>query len=305
MPSKSGTRLAVPISGTDWASVQARARAAVAAGADILEWRADYVSGLTPEDVAPAVNRLMDLCGDRVPLIVTCRDPAEGGQNSYDRDQRTAILCGAVAAGADLIDCELENYRAAEVRQAIQTALTHRPNARLILSSHDFSGPMSDLKGRYGETVAACDTAIPKLVYTAHHINDCFAAFDLLHEADRDTVVLAMGAAGVVTRILAKKLGAFMTFVSLDAESETAPGQLSIDACRRCYRLSQIDADTEILGVVGDPIGHSLSPLIHNACLTHHETNRVYLPWWVAGGRDAFFGFCDGLRARLQGGIDR
>ncbi|MHC4772843.1 MAG: type I 3-dehydroquinate dehydratase [Planctomycetota bacterium] len=56
-------------------------------------------------------------------------------------------------------------------------------------------------------------------VYKARHINDCFAVFDLLRDADRPVIAFCMGAAGQITRILAKKFGAFLTFASLDADA--------------------------------------------------------------------------------------
>ncbi|MDQ0161267.1 shikimate dehydrogenase [Aeribacillus alveayuensis] len=37
----------------------------------------------------------------------------------------------------------------------------------------------------------------------------------------------------------------------------------------------------EIFGVIGDPIGHSMSPLIHNDAFKHHHIKGVYLPFQV------------------------
>jgi 3-dehydroquinate dehydratase/shikimate dehydrogenase len=47
------------------------------------------------------------------------------------------------------------------------------------------------------------------------------------------------------------------------------------------YRFDQINADTEVYGVVADPIGHSLSPLIHNAAFAQLGLNKVYVPFRV------------------------
>ena len=80
-------------------------------------------------------------------------------------------------------------------------------------------------------------SAIPKLVYTARHIKDCFAAFDLLHNKEGDAIVFAMGEAGLISRIIAKKLGSLVTFASLDEGSATAPGQLTIDQFKKQFPL--------------------------------------------------------------------
>jgi len=139
---------------------------------------------------------------------------------------------------------------------------------------------------------------VPKLVCTASHINDCFNAFDLLHEADGDCIALCMGQAGLISRVLAKKLGGLVTFASLDEASGTAPGQVTLDAFKGLYHHDSMDRDTELFGVIADPVGHSLSPAIHNACLADEGINGVYLPLLVQGGRDGLFTFLDNVLAR-------
>lgn len=45
------------------------------------------------------------------------------------------------------------------------------------------------------------------------------------------------------------------------------------------------DAATRLAGVLGHPVGHSLSPPIHNAALRHDGVNGIYLAFDVAPGR--------------------
>ncbi|MFC1762254.1 shikimate dehydrogenase [Planctomycetota bacterium] len=297
------TLIAVPLAGKDLPTVQAQTEQAVRAGAQILELRADYLLGLDVALIETVLGAIRAMIPADMPVIVTCRDPREGGQNQLSETTRLAVLQAALQAGIDFIDCELVNYRNPVVRDILDSALRDRPRARLILSSHDFNGPFADLDARYRETVAANAQAIPKLVYAARHINDCFPAFDLIHASDRDTILLCMGEAGLVSRILAKKLGAFLTFASLNTDSATAPGQLTVETLRCLYRGECLNAESEVYGVVADPVGHSKSPLIHNTCFTQQEMNRVYLPWWVAGGRDELFAFLEGLAQRPWLGV--
>jgi 3-dehydroquinate dehydratase/shikimate dehydrogenase len=44
------------------------------------------------------------------------------------------------------------------------------------------------------------------------------------------------------------------------------------------YRVDQLDQATRIFGVAGNPIGHSLSPLMHNAAFRRENVNAVMLP---------------------------
>src|SRR5262249_7575228 len=68
-----------------------------------------------------------------------------------------------------------------------------------------------------------------------------------------------------------------------------APGIPSFDELKRIYHYDRINKETEVYGVIGDPVGHSLSPLIHNAALFHLGRNGVYLPFQVPRGKLADF----------------
>ena len=42
-----------------------------------------------------------------------------------------------------------------------------------------------------------------------------------------------------------------------------------------------IDSETKVLGIFGDPIGHTLSPVIQNAAIEETRVNMVYVPFHV------------------------
>lgn len=55
-------------------------------------------------------------------------------------------------------------------------------------------------------------------------------------------------------------------------------GSICDECVRRCASLiGNIDADTGLCGVIGHPVGHSLSPLLHNAAFAAAGLNSVYL----------------------------
>ena len=80
----------------------------------------------------------------------------------------------------------------------------------------------------------------------------------------------------------------YLVSASIDDKRATAPGQLSIRQFKKSYRCDSIDSDTQLFGVIGDPVGHSLSPAIHNACFADRNMNKLYLPLLVEGGSAAF-----------------
>ena len=47
------------------------------------------------------------------------------------------------------------------------------------------------------------------------------------------------------------------------------------------YHYDQLNADTAVFGVIGDPIAHSLSPIVHNAAFCRLDINAVYVPFRV------------------------
>lgn len=72
-----------------------------------------------------------------------------------------------------------------------------------------------------------------------------------------------------------------MTYTALEAGKETASGQFSARDLIETYRVKELDEQTEIYGIVGNPVTHSLSPFMHNAAYKIHNLNAVYIPFEV------------------------
>jgi 3-dehydroquinate dehydratase/shikimate dehydrogenase len=87
-----------------------------------------------------------------------------------------------------------------------------------------------------------------------------------------------MGELGTVSRILCGKFGSPFTYATFSSERVLAPGQLSFDEMKGLYRYEDINADTQVFAVAGDPVAHSYSPLIHNAAFKAAGVNAVYVP---------------------------
>jgi 3-dehydroquinate dehydratase/shikimate dehydrogenase len=90
-----------------------------------------------------------------------------------------------------------------------------------------------------------------------------------------------MGEIGTPTRILAGKFGAPFTYATFHHERQMAPGQLSYQQMIDIYHYDQINSETQVFGVIADPVGHSLSPIIHNEAFRHLNLNMVYVPFRV------------------------
>lgn len=293
LPSPVATLLCVPIMVEDEASALADAQAARDAGADLVELRIDEIfsgsadaqGNLSPHEVA-AVLRLVAGCP--LPCIVTCRSAAEGG--AYDGEDAARIALyerlgtAGVRSGAGgppaprehpprYLDIEHAAYgRSANLRQKVHLAIDYPSRRRdlrpgLILSLHDFKGRPADLMRRLAAMGAEPAASVVKVAITARSVRDNLELFDILAEnaAGRPTIALGMGRFGLPSRVLAPKFGGFLTFASLRPQSATAPGQPTVRELVDVYRFRDLHARTRVYGLIGWPVEHSLSPLVHNA----------------------------------------
>jgi 3-dehydroquinate dehydratase/shikimate dehydrogenase len=292
------TYLTVPIAAETIDQAVGQITSGVAAGAEMLELRADHLADLQPDRVPELLAYVRQAKPPSMPFIVTCRSKQQGGARAWPDDLRVDVLAAAAKNGANFIDCEYETFTQIKHQEKIRLALSNSARTRLILSAHSLKGPFPDIAALYRHITTTYPASIPKLVYTANHINDCFAALDLLSRTSDDRIVFCMGEAGLITRIIAKKLKSYLTFASLDEDTATAPGQLSVADIKKIYRYDDINEQTELYGVIGYPLVHSLSPLVHNACFAAAKMNKLYLPILIEGGRDEFDLFIDRLLAR-------
>jgi 3-dehydroquinate dehydratase/shikimate dehydrogenase len=118
--------------------------------------------------------------------------------------------------------------------------------------------------------------AIIKIAVKAARLSDCLPLLDLGRTFDEGQrpVLIAMGEAGLSTRILAQRFGSAWTY----AGGVRDVGQVSARRLVEQFRYRSIDAGTAVYGLVGLPVSHSVSPAMHNAAFTVAGINAVYLP---------------------------
>jgi hypothetical protein len=112
----------------------------------------------------------------------------------------------------------------------------------------------------------------------------------MVHASRLPTVGICMGDIGAPTRILGGRCGAPFTYATFNDDRVLAPGQIGWRQMREMYRYDSITAATRIYGVVADPVGHSLSPVVHNAALAAAgiviaPDDIVIQPFSIEGGR--------------------
>ena len=207
------------------------------------------------------------------PLILTFRPSEQGGHRQLTKAERLPFWSSTAPRG-ETIWWDVEGDLVHELE----------PDwSRVIVSHHDFSGVPTDLEQIY-ERLAQTPAAVIKIAVQANDILDCLPIFKLLDRArreGRELIAIAMGNAGIATRVLGPSRGSFLTYGALDDESSTAPGQVNARNLRSLYHLDTIDDETMICGLVGLPVMHSISPHIHNRAFVKSGVNGVYLPFEV------------------------
>jgi len=212
------------------------------------------------------------------PVIVTYRPRREGGLYDGPEGKRLETLRQAARLGARYIDVEHDALR----------SLGDVPPDRVIVSYHNFERTPEDLAAIHAR-LARMGAAVVKVAVTANHILDTVPVLRLLKEATVPTIALAMGERGILTRILAPKFGGFLTYAAAEGGGrEAGPGQVTVGEMCNLYRVGRIGPDTQVYGVIANPVGHSLSPRIHNAAFAETDLDAVYLPLWVEGDAAEF-----------------
>jgi 3-dehydroquinate dehydratase / shikimate dehydrogenase len=251
------------------------------AEAGLVEIRLDCLDRKTLKSEFEQIRKL--LLNSPVPAIITFRRAGQGGGSSADLETRGAFWTEQGFGLASHL-CDLEIELAEHFANTIRTTPTQIDWKRVICSYHDFNGLPSDLKQTY-ERLAATPARILKLAVAVRDATDCVDLFQLLDRAraeGREMIAIGMGAAGLATRILGPSRGAFLTYAALDEKSATAPGQVTVDDLKTLYRIHDIDRQTQIMGLVGLPVAHSLSPQVHNAAFEFASINAVYIPFEVS-----------------------
>ena len=241
-----------------------------------LEFRLDSLP--KPALALPKVKEFLALHRD-LTVIVTCRRYQFGGHFSGALTAELDILLKAAEAGCKIADLEVESAEEAKPAQLAQwRAKLRNAGAALLVSYHDFA----QTKGldQAARRIEAFQPDFVKVVSTARSLADNLAVLRLIEDRSLAShfVGIAMGEEGIVSRVLGPRAGAAFTFAASGDGVETAPGQVTARTLCDLYRVEHLDQATRVFGVAGNPITHSLSPLMQNTAFRRENVNAILLP---------------------------
>ena len=250
--------------------MQAEIQEAARQGAKLIELRLDYLAK------APDFKRL--LSNRPCPIIATFRRQADGGRWTGSEEQRFILIRQAIVAGFDFVDLESD----------IVDRIPRFGKVKRIVSYHNLQGVPDKLEAIH-EQMCAEDVDIVKIVVNAQQTSDNIRVMALMKNPAKPTIAFCMGDLGTCSRVLGLRMGMPFTYAAFNKERQIAPGMMPFQELQKIYRIESINADTKVFGVIGDPVSHSYSPLIHNGAFKHLGINAVYVPFRVPRGELAPF----------------
>ncbi|MEK6983298.1 MAG: shikimate dehydrogenase [Nanoarchaeota archaeon] len=239
--------------------------------ADLIELRLDYIKDLSHRNI----KNLIKMC--KKPAIATNRKKDEGGLFTGSEEDRIDALQAAIKSDVNFVDVEYSTDK-----NLLKHLLKNKSTTRIIISHHNLYETPKNIINVYNK-MKKLNPDFIKIVTKAKSVTDNFEIFDLINDANKEkTKVIAFcsGSYGEFSRILSIILGSQITYAANEKGKESADGQLTLNEMHS-YRIKKLNNQTKILGIIGNPVTHSLSNIMHNAAFEKLNINAVYLKFKV------------------------
>ena len=208
---------------------------------DGFELRLDLLPPLSPKEISPFLSH---------PLILTWK-----GGNEANLFELLKLQPAYVDLPSDAPPTLFE------------TVATRFPHTHIICSYHNFEKTPSNLPNLLN-AMKNPFAHLYKIACTAKSILDSLRMLHLVKETG--CIGLCMGPLGALTRILAPIINTPLLYVG-------APGQITLDELLTTYRFPTLNSQTNIYGLIGNPVTHSPSHHIHNSLFSQIDANAVYI----------------------------
>jgi 3-dehydroquinate dehydratase/shikimate dehydrogenase len=170
--------------------------------------------------------------------------------------------------------------------------LARTGGSRIVLSHHDFNGIPHDLE-QIARAMLSSGAEVVKLAVKTSRLSDNIRLREISKGTRAPMSLIGMGDAGIPSRVLASWMGSCWTY----AGDGVAPGQINVARMQGEFGFRGIGARTNVYGLLGNPVAHSVSPAMHNAAFRATHRDAVYLPL-AAADFDDFLTFADAFELK-------
>uniref|UniRef100_A0A0D6R304 shikimate dehydrogenase (NADP(+)) n=1 Tax=Araucaria cunninghamii TaxID=56994 RepID=A0A0D6R304_ARACU len=270
---QNGCHLCIPLVAHSVEEMVSQMQQAHIQGADCVELRIDHLKNFNPQ-----VDLQTLLKARTLPALVTYRPKWEGGAYEGDEGNRLNALRLALEMGADYVDVELQ--AAFDFMRSISNKKPD--NSKVIVSSHNYqiTPSLEDLSLLVAR-IQSTGADIVKIATTATNVTDVARIFRVLAHCQVPIIALVMTEKGLLSRLLCPKFGGYLTFGTLGAGKESAPGQPTLKDLVDTYKIRILGRDTKVFGIIGNPVSHSKGPVLHNQAFREIGFDGIYVPFLV------------------------
>ncbi len=240
-----------------------------------VELRLDWLA--TDTERENALNWLKKFAPNKAVLLATCRRRVGGGELDGGAEAELYWLRKAKEAGCAWCDLEIETLQEMPGKTVESCGLP----GKVLLSIHDFRRTPK-LPAKLHLAARGGVTAV-KVAAMARKLSDSTRLLRLARGSQK-VVAVPMGEIGLPARILALRDGSALLYAPV--ATTTAPGQVRLQELKELYRAHELTEKTRVYGVIGNPIRHSLSSLLHNTGYVAAGKDAVFLPFLVEDLRE-------------------
>ena len=233
--------ICAPLVGADREALLAEGAAALAARADIVEWRVDHFADIGNLERVIETGRALRRALPGMPLLFTRRSVAEGGQPVPVSEGEIVEVYSAVCAEgfADLVDYEMSSP--AQNMKAVRE-VSRRHGVGLVCSYHDIerTPPLDALAAQF-RRAQDLGGDVAKVSVMARGAEDALALLAATLKASQTLelplIGVSMGPPGALSRMVGFAFGSALTFGV--AAGSSAPGQMPIGELRAAIEIAR------------------------------------------------------------------
>ena len=238
-------------------------------GIKLVELRLDFLRR------EPDLNRLIPPRPSAT--VITARRIQDGGLWRESEEKRLTLLRNAIVHEPEFVDLEVD----------VADKIAPYGKTRRIISYHNMETMPENFEGLH-RAMSARKPYFIKIAFTPKTFDEMSRFLTFVRQKNEEAkklgekgvrvVGICMGEMGKAARILSKRFSMPYTYATFSEDRILAPGMLVYKELLDLYHYDQINQETAVYGIIGNPLGHSLSPLVHNRAFLEQNVNAVYVP---------------------------